>query len=578
MTLRASKHKLNPTFGLVRSTLYKNSGIIILMCIAMLIFCPGFFLAILHNTTFRKTDYTSPDMLDLLYGVSAVSSCIMVGIGNYVNFAYLYKKSSSDVFHALPLTRVSLLFSRVSASFISVLVPVTLGYISLFVLSFIYPDYAVGTIAQIASAYLVNILLILAASAYTLFFIICAGSAFDLILSFAGFNIAVFVVGAIINTLCSSHLSGYDYSYAGIYKALSPVFYFANCGYMFADNGYVLSLSGKLIFDIVKCAAVFFILSAALYNFRKAERGEQAYAYKFIYIICGVLAGICGGYALSQIFVYGADTEEFGIIGIISFIAGALITTVVYGAVTERGFKTFKRSMAVGGFSVIAYGIIAVVVMTGAFGFENRIPSEDKINSATVSFDEVLVDYTDAGDALALHKAIIAKGADDDYKDIVDSPHTYVKIIYNLGGNDEFVRQYFVDKTKVKKELFAVYASDKRFDEIEKNIEKAYKRIELWGDKCNVDVYIDGQITKADAKNLISVYRRELNALGEEYFSVENQEYTVMDITLCIETTDSDEGSYGTYCYNIRTTSDFPETNEILSAFEQEDTDIKVKE
>ena len=571
MTLRASKRKLNPALGLLKATLSKNIGIIILMSIAMLIFCPGFLLTRLSGTTFRPGDYYSPDVLDAVYSITTSLSCVLVCIGNYLNFSYLYKKSSSDVFGALPLTRSSLLLSRAAASFIGVLIPVTIGYISLSFLSIPYPAYAVGTVAQISAAYLMNILFMAAFSAFSLFFIVCAGSAFDLAISFFGFNAAVLAVGGIINSLCDTYLSGYSNSYTGIMRAVSPVYYLIECGYYFADNDYAISTSLSCIWGALRIAVIFFILSLVLYNYRKDERGEQAYAYKFIYVICGILAGICGGYALSEIFILGADTKRLSAIGIVSFIAGALITTVVYGAVSERGFKNFKRSMVIGGISAAVYGIIVLVIVSGAFGFEKRIPASGKVTAATVTFDSETIEFTDAKDVIALHKAIIDKKADDEYKYEVDSPHTYVEITYDLGKGRQFVRSYFADKVKIKSELFKVYTAEERFRELQKTVDEANAYIEIWGTDYSDEDYVnlDGRMTKDEAGNLISVYKKELLKLGDNYFSVEKQESIVMDVTLYRE-----EGSnQKTVCFF--TTADFTETNGILTAFRQQDAEIK---
>ena len=74
--------------------------------------------------------------------------------------------------------------------------------------------------------------------------------------------------------------------------------------------------------------------------------------------------------------------------------------------------------------------------------------------TATVDFDDANVDFTDSEYALALHKAIIERKVDDKYLDTTDTPHTYVRIFYYLNekGEEVFSREYFVDKTKLKKE------------------------------------------------------------------------------------------------------------------------------
>ena len=573
MTSRALKTKKSPVLGLLRASLSKNTGSIILLSVAMLIFCPGFLLAALSRMSFRPEDYYDmmPEMLNAVYGVTTVLSCILVCIGNYVNFAYLYKKSSSDVFGALPLTRGGMLFSRAAAAFIGVLIPVTIGYTALAFLTVHYPTYVIGTVGQIASAYLVNVLLMLTFSGFSLIFIICAGSGFDLVLSFCGFNLAALVTATVLHSLCNSYLSGYSDSYIGFLSVMSPIYYLAERGVFFADGGYSLKGSGDILFGIIKCAAIFHALAPLLYRFRKAERGEQAYAYKFIYVICGVLAGICGGYALSEIFVFAADRKSYSVIGFISFTAGALITTVVYGAVTDRGFKGFKRAMAIGAVSAAVYGMAAIIILSGAFGFETRLPAADKVTAATVRFDDTVIEFTDAKDVIALHKAIIDKRADDEYKDTVESPHTYVNIEYELKGKREMLREYFVDETKIKRELFKVYSSDNRFDYIEKTVSGATYKIDVWGDYCIGDesVTLNGSVNKEGTRKLIDTYKRELKAVGEEIFSAEKQTKQVASVNIIVE---NNTGSYGIYIY---TTEDFPETNAILSTFTVSDSDIK---
>ena len=585
MTLRALKIKNSPALGLLRVTLQKNIGSIVLLCIATLIFCPGFFITILSKTTFRPEDYTSPDALDSVFGITAVFSSIFVCIANYVNFSYLYKKSSSDVFHALPITRGAMLFARAAAGFVGVLIPVTIGYVSLAFLTIPYPTYAIGTLSQIASAYLVNVLLMLAFSGYSLIFILCAGNGFDLAVSFGGFNIAVFAIAAIISGLCGSYLSGYHASdFDAFIRFLSPIYNLADRGVVFADGGYTLKGIGNTVFGILEFAAAFFIIAPLLYRYRKAERGEQAYAYKFIYVICGVLAGICGGYALSEIFTFAANQKEYSIIGFVAFILGALITTVVYGAVTNRGFKGFKKSMMIGGISAIAYALIAVIIISGAFGFEKRIPEPGKVTAVTVSASDVTVNFKNPEAAIALHRAILEKGADDDYRDDVDSSHDYIGINYNLSGkgeagNGDMQREYFVKLSLVKEELFKIYSSDERFAEFEKLIDKASNnKIDISGDynvfSGDVDKteILSGQISKADAKKILSVYRKELNAAGAEIFTEKGQ--TGKIATVYFEAENGNvyemEGFY--------TTAAFKETNKLLKAYGEEELEPKETE
>ena len=571
MTLRASRNKLNPAFGLFKSTLSKNTGIIVLMVVAMLIFCPGFFLAAFQNVVFKPENFNQnyPEYLSVLFGACGVLSAIFVTIANYINFSYLYKKNSSDVFHALPLTRNGLLISRAAAGFVTILIPLTLGYLSLFALTAFYPTYALGTFSQIASAYVMNVICMMMVSAYSLVFIFCAGSAFDLVLSYAGFNAAVLVVGAIIGSLANDYLSGYtNQYYTEIFKVMSPLVF---CGYgasdfALAENGgvsYSLPANGKFIIEILAYTAVFFILSVILYNHRKAERGGQAYAYRFMYVICSVLAGVCGGYLLSRIFIAASDSKDISVIGFISFSAGALITAVVYGAVTERGFKKFRRTLIYGVISTVIYAIILAVVVNGAFGFSKRVPDIKDVKSTLIVFNSEYVEIAGANqkDAIALHKAIIDREADDNTEDVVDTPHTFVKIEYALKNGSIMAREFFVDIPKVDNELFAIYTGNERFDAINRYIDSikggSYLEVTRYGEDYITDTYV---VSKNQLKALANTYKAELQKVGKKVLT---NEENVMRINSYVKDLNYHEGKE----LDFEVTKEFTETIALIDTF-----------
>ena len=578
MTLRVSKNKINPTFGLFKSTVLKNSGIIILLVIAMLIFCPGVFLASLQDRALDPKDFVNqtPEYLDILFGSCGILSVIFVSVANYLSFSYLYKKNSSDVFHALPLTRSGLLLARAGAAFVTVVIPVTVGYISLFVLTVFYPTYVIGSFHQIASAYIMNIICMAFACAFSLIFILCAGSAFDLVLSFAGFNSALLVIGMIINSLADDYLTGYSDIYmTDIMRFISPIVF---CGagateFAMGEAGkvpYSLISSAGFVTELLAITAIFFIASIILYNHRKTERGGQAYAYKFIYIICSVLAGICGGYLLSRIFIFAADAKDISFISAITFIAGALITSVIYGAVTERGFKKFKSALVYGGFSTVAYIIILAVIFTGAFGFSKRVPEAKDIKNIYVRFQDENIELSaaDCDKVLKLHKAVIDRDADDDMEKEVDTPHTYLDIEYKLSNSSSMRRDYFVDINKVDDEMFALYTSSERFGAMYRDIEDfsdgtidltVYRYGEAeGGDFDNNRDYI---VSAKQLKMLVDTYRAELQKVGKKILTGEN---TVMQITACLR----DQKTFAGRDLDFSITDDFTETIALIDTFE----------
>ncbi|MBQ2316353.1 MAG: hypothetical protein II372_03535, partial [Clostridia bacterium] len=189
MMLKTSSREINPFFGMFKSTLRKNLGIIIIVTIAALLYCPGHFLTDMeyYMERINNGNYSGYDMLqDFMYIVS-VSAGILVTFFNFINFTYLYSKRSSDVFHAFPLTRSELLISRMSASVIGTLLPVTVAYIAYTALS-IFNPWMMASVAQILISYLHTLLVIFVCAAFSSVFVVSAGSMFDLGLSFIGAN------------------------------------------------------------------------------------------------------------------------------------------------------------------------------------------------------------------------------------------------------------------------------------------------------------------------------------------------------------------------------------------------------
>ncbi|MBO4692800.1 MAG: hypothetical protein J5659_00185 [Clostridia bacterium] len=572
MMLKVSKNRLCPASGLFRFSISKNAGIIILMTIGMLIFCPGFLLASFQNFTFRPQDYNNPEYLSVFFGVCGVISSVIITIANYISFCYLYKKSSSDVFHALPLTRIRLLLSRAAASFVSVLIPLTVGYLSLWALTAFYPSYALGTFGQIASAYIINILCIITVSAYTLIFIVCAGSAFDLVISFAGFNVAVLAIGSIISSIADRHLTGYSSENINqILKNISVLVYCGSGAVEFAlgekSAPFSLAENSEFIFKTLLFAAIFLAVSVVLYNHRKSERAEQAYAYKFLYAVCSVLAGICGGFLLSRIFILTGDADDISIIGGISFIAGALITTVVYGAVTDRSFKKFRSSLVFGAVSTVIYVIILSIIINGALGFGKKVPELKDIKETYVSFgaENLTVGGNGSKKVIALHKAIIEKNADDDTQKEVETPHTFVNIVYTLNDGDRIARQYFADIEKVQNELFTIYSGEERFKALDNAIECMKGKIYLDFDENEDNKTTTYIVSKEQLVALTQIYKNELLS-GDK--SVVNGDRNVFRI---LAYSYSSGEYYDGSNFDISLTNDFPETVAFINTFQVAD-------
>ena len=202
MMLRTSSNKLNPTAKLIGFSVRKNIGLTILASIAMLIICPGLVLTRIFDfveNNVRAYDFSNVAESMILWITAAAS--IGVVLLNILNFSYLFSKKSSDVFHSVPLKRGELLFARCFSGIINVIVPVVLGYLSMAGI-ILFMSSVVGEILPLIIGFAYTIIAMLFCSAFSMIFIVCAGTAFDWAVSFFGINIGSMLVGTILLDYC----------------------------------------------------------------------------------------------------------------------------------------------------------------------------------------------------------------------------------------------------------------------------------------------------------------------------------------------------------------------------------------
>lgn len=546
-------------------TIRKNLGLLLLSVAAVLMLCPGFYIV-------RLDDYQNygTDLVWVLASFLTVGACLLTVFYNVINFLFLYSKKSSDVFHALPLTRMQLMTSRCLAGVISSLVPVIVGYVSLAIVLVFLPNHSIET-SMIFSCMAYTVMMVLVCSAFSMLFIVCAGSAFDLVLSFFGFNGGLLVVGLVIMSMMNSLLVGAsnDVNYK-MFEWLSPFWYCFAAFARFINNGCVF-YSDSLHFFIrtVIYIAVFFILSLILFDRRKAEKGGDAYAYRFIYILTSFVVGIAVSYFVGYIFRY----DHYDIVFWLFAALGALMFAVAFGAVTDRGFKYFKRSLIVGACSVTALLLSAAIFITGAFGYSTRVPEKANVKSVTVEYSNEDIVYTDPTVPISVHKAFV-----DDIKvfeETKNSEYRYVNFNYILKSGITVSREYLVPVTVFNKELFALYSSNERLLTIEKDLKDANPAsieigimIDSETKKYTFDIgndnveHINSFVTQSEFEELLKLYRADLKKADSSLIEDESQ-------SLVFYWNDTrEEYKYNGHYYNLLLDSSFEGTINYIDSLE----------
>lgn len=496
MTLKTSSRKINPALNMFGFTIRKNIGLIVLVTIATLLICPGFILSNLENIKTADREILSVDYPCIL----TVIGCGTVVVFNLINFLFLYSKRSSDVFLSVPLTRTELLVSRCLAGFVFSLIPIVLSYISLGVIvNLVSTSTAVISIA-ICFAYTVMCMLV--CSSFSMIFVVCAGSAFDLVVSFAGINIGLIVVSVILSTIFEECIYGYSTDVLSIMRIVSP--------FVFVGSGFCDYFDTFETFDLLFfiksgiLVIIFTLLSVILFNKRKAERGGDAYAYRFIYIICSLIISFCGAFFLGGLFSEGfkGNSVTFWIFALI----GAVLVAVAYSAVTHRTFKNFKGAVMIGVCATLVMAIIFIISQNGGLGYASRLPKKQEIKNASVHFFATdTIEYNDPSKVLSLHKSLINN---KDKSDKDDTDKRYIDIIYRLKNGKKFEREYTVDYAKYDKELMTIYNSDEHWKPLKSKFKDSHS-LTVSITINNNDSWINSYLTADEFNEFLDLYIEE---------------------------------------------------------------------
>ncbi len=520
MTLKNCLNKHNPFLNLLGFTFKKNIGFTIIATIITLIFSPGFI------WSFTKDYIDFPNTYDLTGDLSSVCGimafactafCILLLI---INFGYLYSKKGTDAYHALPLTRIELFCARFLPAYICSLIPLIAAYLGLLVLGqlpYIDLDVAYTIPALIFTAFMILML-----SLFTMVFIISAGAVFDAVISVAAGNIGFPVIIIFILEVCNNSLFGYANSIGNEPFIYGTPFGFAMYKLItYCDNyphyeGRLFPLVQTIILVVV--TALLAALCLWLYNKRKSEKAEEAYAFSYMPMLISVIIGFIGCYCLGFVFSGGTvNSIAFWIMGVI----GTTLAIIIYSLISNRGFKKLKQALLLSLITYILFAAVNVGISLDIFGYGSYIPKENEIKSANINILQYASTEEKAGieKILALHSEIIEnrdKADDYDYYEDYD----YIKIIYTLKNGKTVERGYSMP---------SVVGEDLKGDIIEyvtvPFIEKTFEEfkdtsfvLEGYYGK-NEENYGSVRISREKVQELIDVYCDYLKGADEKIFN-----------------------------------------------------------
>ncbi len=573
MTQKISLNRFCPAFNIFLFTLRKNLGFTAVATVLALILSPFYMMSLVDN----QLEYFVTERLnfqEIFFPaaiVLAVGATLFLVILLYINFSFLFSKSASDSFHSMPISRTKMLISRFFASYISSLIPVIAAYIG-FVAVAVSPTVE-SNISAIITAGLFTVFMMLFCGAFTLLFIITAGTVFDSVVAFAALNVGLPVIVALICSMCEDNLYGVasiDYVYAWQYT--SPFTFSLIKLIAFLEEPLMINpFAWSITVPVILLTAVIMVASILLYRRRKSETAGTAYAYKFVPVIIGTVVSVICYFILGAIFANDRLEISFWIPGII----GAILGAVIYNIVINRGFKNIKKAVVPVSVALVCIFTVTAGIAFDVFGFEDYVPENSEIACVNVNYRGMSMNFENIELATDLHKMIVRdKPETNEPEEYIE--REYIHLTYTLKNGKTVERRYFVPFTFATAEKAEIIKTELT-NELEKQFgECDAPEFSLEGQFGDKD-YFNVTLNRAEGENLVKAYVADLKAANtERLFSEKYNSFDTIHIygswaSAALENIDY-KGSviYSSFSFSFRNDSEYVNFQRALSEIDIE--------
>ncbi|MEG2038715.1 MAG: DUF6449 domain-containing protein [Oscillospiraceae bacterium] len=343
-------------------------------------------------------------------GISAVALIMLASIVPIVVgvniFSYMHNRSATDVFHGLPVSRGKLFSANYLAGVTIINIPIIISFLMIIAIgacnSGIYVDsMGIGGFAPMKMLAEMLCWIVMTTSIFTItsFVAVICGTGFDTaVLSLAACGVMP-VILLVTRALAETMLLGFNDNYTWGVLALEKMVYFSpfttmiphfedNWGSDVVNSSYTMWGGVGTTFTAI---AVWFVISVVLffaammiYKKRKSEIAGRTTASsllnKVIQYIVVYVVGSLFGLALWGMF----DSKPLYLLGVI---IGGGLAFVTFEAVTARGFKSFPKAFKHMGISVGITLLLGLAIMTGFFGYQNRIPQTSELQAVTINYN-----------------------------------------------------------------------------------------------------------------------------------------------------------------------------------------------
>lgn len=480
MTTARSSFKMSRAFPVYKNVLKRNIGTMIFYGALVFIFLPLQY--ILELAKFYEHGRAAEDLRWYLFGPAQMfndfSIIFFTGIAMIAPvvitttlFSYMHNKRSTDVYHALPLTRDELYIVHTAAAATVMAIPLIVNFLIVAAVSFSAPTANCGEI-------LVEMLCWLAISfvitAVTAFAAVNSGTSFDTSIFSIGLNISVFAIYFTVIMVSEMMLYGFCYSdsIAELGFKLSPFSVIVlrqtfSSSEVYGDFSKIAQNNIDIAVWLLIGIAIF-IAGMLFYRKRPSENAEMVGNMGPVQIYlrsAGTLAaGTLFGFMLCAVFEYESDMAM-----VIASFLGSVVVYFVGDALLSRNIRSLPKALPKALITSAGVAAAIMVIMFGGAGYETRVPSADSVESVTLRgyrgrFDsQPNITYNYSGGATyenreAIQLILDAHAAQCVSEDKIDKKayHTAAfNVEYDLGGR-QMNREYNVVCDDAYESLFAL--------------------------------------------------------------------------------------------------------------------------
>lgn len=306
--------------------------------------------------------------------------CVVLTV---VLFGYMHKKRSVDLFHALPVGRVSMLLGRWAAGLTVLFVPTLLSVSAVQIIAAANGlssgvSSSNSSIGRITLGAMLGWILLMTAAVFTFSMLIavCSGSIFDTAVSVlgicAGYPLLIWAAG----NLTVQVLPGFAFD---LRTEVESVTLFSPYAAAFVPFITGKTGAGYLVLWLVM-TLVMLTGACWIYFRRKSEAAEDNFAFPALKIVIRFLVT-----ALTAVSA-GLIMGHWGMWGfVIGVLLGSLTAHVVMEAVYSRGFRNLKRSMVWYACFALCFVGFYGILATGCFGYDTRLPEASEVESVSLT-------------------------------------------------------------------------------------------------------------------------------------------------------------------------------------------------